>query len=151
MEVSDGHCSASPAVGGVILSSKAATPAPGQAPNPGPPLDRGSALPPPERPPGKAASVGLLDRNLSAKEASWEDIYLGEEVANRDTIDVSRLQQVVATVALAITFWTLALQTLVQANGQLEMPPIGDGFVWLIGLSSGVYMASKAAPKTPVS
>ena len=37
-----------------------------------------------------AGHKGSMDLNYNVAEASWEDLYLGEEVANRYVVDVSR-------------------------------------------------------------
>src|SRR6202035_2299900 len=37
--------------------------------------------------------VGKIDVNTAATDASWADLYLGEEQGNRDSIDASRLQK----------------------------------------------------------
>jgi hypothetical protein len=44
--------------------------------------------------------MGLMDINYSVKEASWADLYLGEEATNRYVVDVARLQKLILTVLL---------------------------------------------------
>jgi len=97
------------------------------------------------------ARMGLMDANNESNEASWADLYLGEEVANRYVVDVSRLQKVVITVLLVLTYagWLWHDFEKPPVAGFSDMPPVGETFVWLVGLSHASYLASKATPKTP--
>lgn len=101
--------------------------------------------------------IGTIDRNVAPGEASWSDLYLGEEQANRDGVDVSRLQKVVVTVLLVIVYiemlWA-AFSQIPLGSHPFAMPTVGNNFVGLLGLSHAGYLASKAASKTaapPVS
>src|SRR5262245_40216968 len=102
----------------------------------------------PPKPTGaRAASIGELDMNMAPREASWAELYLGEEAADRSTIDISRLQQMIITVLLGITYVVLQWQALVKVkDGALAMPTFDDksSFLWLLGLSHAAYIAYKA-------
>jgi hypothetical protein len=107
-------------------------------------------LPAPAPPPGQPDQVGKIDVNTSPRDAGWQDLYMGEEVANRDVIDVSRLQQLVATLLVAIVFYGDASDTLgiVKMRAPLALPPLGNDLINLLGLSQAGYLAYKAVPKT---
>jgi hypothetical protein len=145
-----GIVSGAPVVSAVVLNPKASMPA-----TPTPAMvaaqAQGFTLPPPQAPPGQDAQLGSLDRNLTPGEASWSDLYLGEEVANRNDVDVSRLQQLVATIALGVVFTGMLHAALshVTALGA-SMPAPDANFQWLLGISSGAYLALKAVPKSPM-
>ena len=86
---------------------------------------------------------------MTAAEASWADLYLGEEVANRNVVDISRLQKLVITILLIIAYITWLWEKL--GHGMPDgfvMPAPNDKFLWLLGLSHGAYLAYKATPKT---
>ena len=93
---------------------------------------------------------GSMDINYKVAEAGWADLYLGEEVANRYVVDVSRLQKLIVTVLLVLAYliylWKAFSPSL---SGELEMPAVGTTFLSLLGISHGAYLASKATPKTP--
>ena len=93
---------------------------------------------------------GSMDINYKVAEASWADLYLGEEVANRYVVDVSRLQKLIVTVLLVLAYliylWKAFSPSL---SGELEMPAVNTTFLSLLGISHGAYLASKATPKTP--
>jgi hypothetical protein len=141
-----GIVSGSAVVGGVIVNGKM------NAPNAPPPPDNAAI--------GTPTNVGLVDSNVDACEASWADLYLGDEVANRDVVDISRLQKLIVTVLLIMTYVQLLWFHLVvdlhpaKTAGLLpdahfaNMPQVGDSFIWLLGISHGAYLAYKAVPKT---
>lgn len=118
-------------------------------------------LPAPAPAAGLPAQIGSIDRNVTPSEASWADLYLGEEVANRNVVDVSRLQKLIITLLLVITYcemlWEQLGHVVVAAAAKptpsvgAAMPSVDTGFLWLLGISYGAYLAYKATPKTPSS
>lgn len=111
--------------------------------------------PGPQPVPGYPDQIGSMDRNVTAAEASWADLFLGEEVANRNNVDVSRLQKLFITVLLLVAYARLlwiALGSPDELTG-MNMPTVSDpqgghGFLWLLGISHAAYLAYKATPKT---
>jgi hypothetical protein len=93
---------------------------------------------------------GSMDINYKVAEASWADLYLGEEVANRYVVDVSRLQKLIVTVLLVLAYLIYLWEAFSPSvPGELAMPAVGTTFLSLLGISHGAYLASKATPKTP--
>jgi hypothetical protein len=143
-----GIVSASAVASNMILDRKKSQPAQtGRAPN--------TALNTAPPRPGQPDQVGSIDRNITPKEASWADLFLGEEVANRDVVDISRLQKLFITVLLVLTYIRLLWIGLGHPSSTtgFDMPPVSDpqggqGFLWLLGISHAAYLAYKATPKT---
>jgi hypothetical protein len=105
--------------------------------------------------PGQSDQVGSMDRNVTPDEASWADLFLGEEVPNRDVVDISRLQKLFVTVLLVVAYVRLLWMALGNPSPTtgIDMPPVSDpqggqGFLWLLGISHAAYLAYKATPKT---
>jgi hypothetical protein len=98
-----------------------------------------------------ADQKGSADINTSVNDASWSDLFMGEEAANRYVVDISRLQNLVFTVILGITYLTWLCGVLVKTDAVLAMPVIGSdsNFNWLLGISHLAYQGFKASPKTP--
>lgn len=161
-----GISSGSAVVSNVIAENKKTTPPPAAVPvqapvaaAPGNPTTRMSATngpmvvaaaPPP--PPATHRVVGALAANSTAGVASWSDLFLGDEEATYRTVDISRLQKLVITVLLAAIYLTYLWTELGKATigTALAMPTFGDdsnGFLWLLGISHGAYLAQKATPK----
>jgi hypothetical protein len=93
---------------------------------------------------------GSMDINYKVAEAGWADLYLGEEVANRYVVDVSRLQKLIVTVLLVLAYLIYLWKGFSPSgSGQLEMSAVDRTFLSLLGISHGAYLASKATPKTP--
>lgn len=96
-------------------------------------------------------NIGNIDLNAEPIEASWKDLYCGEEIANRDVVDVSRLQQLVTTLLLVMVYVGLLWRDLDSAafTGEfLKMPAVSTTFLGLLGASHAGYLAYKATPKT---
>jgi small-conductance mechanosensitive channel len=98
------------------------------------------------------AGKATLAKNADADDASWSELYLGEEQANKSTVDISRLQQLVITILLAIAFISLQWAALAKPDDAgMHMPSFDDNssFLWLLGLSHAAYLAYKAPTKKP--
>lgn len=99
-----------------------------------------------------AGSQSVLDVRASAAEASWTDLFFGEEASNKDTVDVSRLQQFTFTVILLFAFVANVLNQIAQyTSGRLDMPGLDLSAVGLMGLSNLAYLAAKQTAKPPVT
>lgn len=109
-----------------------------------------------------AESEGL-EKRASPRLASIADIFMGEEKANADTVDVSRLQNVVITVTLVLGFFSLLVEmmnsitaaTMLGAKGAIftSLPELGATFASLLLVSHATYLAAKAfdakSPSSP--
>jgi hypothetical protein len=99
---------------------------------------------------------GKVYGRVSSSDAQWSDIFMGDEVGNGDSPDLSKIQQ------FAITLLLVGIYSaqLVQMFGVLHvpgskaftffdaMPKLGDQFVVLMGISHASYLVYKAAPHT---
>jgi hypothetical protein len=110
-----------------------------------------SAPPAPVKSGDTALQVGAVDANGSVDDASWYDLFMGEDAANRYVVDVSRLQNLVFTLILGIAYLTWLSGFFVGTDTPREMPPIpaNSNFNWLLGISHLAYQGYKATPKTP--
>jgi hypothetical protein len=101
--------------------------------------------------PGQA---GAADANASVAEASWSDLFMGDDAANRYVVDISRLQKLIFTVILALTYlswlWVIFSK---DKPVPLEMPHIGpdSNFNWLLGISHLAYQGGKAITNVPAA
>jgi hypothetical protein len=102
------------------------------------------------------ASSGL-DTNDTPQLASIADIFMGEEEANADSVDVSRLQNVVITITLVMSFFYFLLEQmsnikmaamLSAANAIFDsLPPVGATFASLLAVSHATYLVAKSHDK----
>lgn len=95
-------------------------------------------------------TTGNIDRNEGPVDASWKDIYCGEEIANRNVVDVSRLQQVITSLLLVcvyVGFLWRELDTAAFTGNFAKMPAVDSNFLGLLGISHAGYLLYKATPK----
>jgi hypothetical protein len=111
----------------------------------------------------------VLDERLDPAAAGLADLILGEDATNRNRVDLSRLQNLVITVALVFTYAQMlidlvsaripfeqAQKVFTSSGGWFfpEMPPVGATFLGLLFASHAAYLAFKIpgsapAPATP--
>jgi hypothetical protein len=102
-----------------------------------------------------------LDAHARLDESRWADLITGEEAANANQVDVSRLQYLVITFLLLGSYLILLLRYLGSIDGTQvlmaahdaapvfpSMPPVDGTFLGLLVLSHGGYLAFKALPST---
>jgi len=107
-------------------------------------------------PPDTKASVsaehssGQLDRNVKPEQARLYDLVRGEEVGNRDVLDLTRLQNLFFTLILIGSYAVSLGSILVSASGSItEFPELGTSQLALLGISHAGYLTIKAVDKQP--
>ena len=99
-----------------------------------------------------AAQQSTLHVNLTPAEASWTDLFFGEESSNSQTVDVSRLQQFTFTLILLFVYGGKVLDTLGGAGAaQLDLPDLDPSALELLGISNGAYLLTKQTAKPAVT
>jgi hypothetical protein len=95
---------------------------------------------------------GILCINQDPKDASFNDIFTGEEINNCDRLDLSKIQMFYFTIIAVVTY-AVALYGLMHTNalnpGDLKnFPPLPDGLVALLTISHSGYLINKAVDHT---
>jgi hypothetical protein len=114
------------------------------APTPGVALAAAAAANP------NANRIGKVDVNASPQDASFADLYLGEDVTTRQSVDASRLQKLVITILLVTVYVQMLWSAFVDASATyhaFSMPIVGTNFLGMMGISHAAYLVAKAAPK----
>jgi hypothetical protein len=102
----------------------------------------------------KVKAQGQIIVNQNLEDASWSDLFKGEEVGNAAHLDLGKVQMFYFTLII-LTVYAIALgamfQASIQANAEkiASFPDLGTGMVALLGISHAGYLASKAVPHTP--
>jgi hypothetical protein len=90
---------------------------------------------------------GLLHRNADPSEASWVDLFRGEEIGNYKLVDMSKVQMLFFTVVVIATY-AACMVGMLRGNllvaGELSFPPFDDTLNALLGISHGTYLSVKA-------
>lgn len=90
--------------------------------------------------------------------ARWMDMFRGEDISTAASPDLSKIQQFLLTllvlgvyVAALLVMFLRQEATLIFPPGgtSASLPPISEGFIWLLGISHASYLAYKAAPHGP--
>jgi hypothetical protein len=140
-----GITSGSAVISSLITDAKKATPPPVAAVVGTP----ANATAPPR--PCPECQVGAMACHAGPENASWSDLYTGEEAGNFGVVDVSRLQKLVVTILLVMAFVVFLWGKLGEAATAtaLAMPSFDENgsFLWLLGISHAAYLAQKATPK----
>lgn len=93
-------------------------------------------------------SSGLLYANPSIADASFADMFQGDEIGNTAYIDVAKVQMFFFTVVSLLVYGT-ALFQMFKGGSFAEMPKLSDGLIALLGISHAGYLTSKTAESTP--
>jgi hypothetical protein len=87
---------------------------------------------------------GTLFQNLNASQARWSDLITGEQTGNCAYLDVARLQMCFLTL-IAVVIYAVLLNTMLTQTALIAtLPPLNDGLLFVIAISHGGYLLSKA-------
>ncbi|MGB6307513.1 MAG: S53 family peptidase, partial [Steroidobacteraceae bacterium] len=126
----------------LILSAKQANPA---------------AAPPPAPKDSDKFIDGIVVKRRSGLRPQWSDLVLGDEAGNADVIDISKVQQLVLSLAAMLAYAYAIAHVMVDvapvsavAKGHMipGLPGMADGFLALIGASHATYLGYKAVSHT---
>ncbi len=94
------------------------------------------------------ASQGLLHKNSDPSEASWVDLFRGEEISNWRQVDMSKVQMLFFTVVV-IAAYSAALSamlrdvTTLRTAASLSFPEFSPTLNALLAISHGTYLSVK--------
>jgi len=94
------------------------------------------------------SAVGILTRNTHPQDARLHNLVGGEEIGNKETLDLTRLQNLFFTLVLVGVYAVSLGYMLVDATPISEFPELGSSAVTLLGISHAGYLTSKAVDKT---
>jgi hypothetical protein len=96
-----------------------------------------------------------VDQNHSPQDASWYDMFKGDDEANADYLDLSKVQMFFLTIILVLVYG-VALGTMFMGVGDgvspttltiTAFPTLSTTMVTLLGISQVGYLAYKAVPR----
>ncbi|WP_455210144.1 hypothetical protein [Kaarinaea lacus] len=97
------------------------------------------------------ADMGILSVKLGPEDASFGDLFKGEEIKNWDDVDLARLQMFFFTIIVAIIYCIEVYQIVAfgDLSENIALPAVDEGMVTLTGISNTAYLGSKAIDQTP--
>jgi hypothetical protein len=97
---------------------------------------------------------GILYKNPSVTDASFSDMFEGNEVGNAAHIDLSKVQMFFFTVVIAVAY-VVALWDVMSSEAiygaSFAFPAISTGMVGLLGISNLGYLGTKGVDHTAKS
>jgi len=99
-------------------------------------------------------SEGLLYQNPRARDASFTDMFEGDELGNAAYVDLSKVQMFFFTVTVAVAYVVglldiLSTEAIYGAN--FTFPAVSTGMVGVLGISNVGYLAAKSVDHTQKS
>lgn len=91
---------------------------------------------------------GLLHKNATPAEASWADLFRGEEISNYQLVEMSKVQMLFFTVVVIFTYVAVLAKMLGNAQALLlpasiDLPAFSQSLNALLGISHGTYLSVK--------
>jgi hypothetical protein len=97
---------------------------------------------------------GLLYTNPTAGDASFTDMFEGNEVGNAAHVDLTKVQMFFFTMAVA-TAYVYGLWDIISTDAiygpDFTFPSVSSGLVGVLGISNFGYLSGKAVDHTPKS
>jgi len=89
---------------------------------------------------------GRVFARTDAADASWADMFRGDETSNAGDADLSKVQQFFISLLLVAVYGAAVWKLFGEPGPVSSLPPLSEKFVWLMGISHASYLAYKAAP-----
>lgn len=90
---------------------------------------------------------GVLYSNPNLSDASFADMFQGDELQNTNYLDLAKIQMFLFTVisafAYAASLWDMFCKAKGASGGLEMMPELSDGLVAILGISHAGYLSSK--------
>jgi hypothetical protein len=94
--------------------------------------------------PAGIRSIGTVEVRESPSNASWADLFRGDETGNFAYVDLGKVQMLLLTVVVLLAYG-LALFGLLSGDGPyLKLPMVAEGMVAILGISHAGYLTTKA-------
>lgn len=91
------------------------------------------------------AVEGQIVKNKTITEASFADLFMGENVDNFTLLDMGKLQMFFFTILSVLAYAVAIGQSLKAPELPASLPDVGSGMLPILGISHAGYLISKAA------
>ncbi|MBI5649980.1 MAG: hypothetical protein HZC40_05950, partial [Chloroflexi bacterium] len=103
-----------------------------------------------------ATAAGVLQRNKEPAQASWLDLFRGDEVGNYVVVDMAKVQMFFFTLVVVFAYG-VSIAALLRDSAVLshplgvDLPAFSNSLNTLLGISHGAYLSVKAFDHTEVA
>jgi hypothetical protein len=98
---------------------------------------------------------GILYKNPSMQDASFFDLFEGDEIGNAANVNLAKVQMFFCTVIVAIAYCSALWHAMVMddkspllTGTQFSFPQLTSGLIALLGINNGGYLGSKSVDHT---
>lgn len=99
----------------------------------------------------QVSADGVVFENAQPKDASFVDIFQGDELADAHLVDLSKVQMFFFTIVAAALFLSDVFRQLSQATDltKVTLPVLPETLITLMGISHAAYLGNKTVTRTP--
>lgn len=99
--------------------------------------------------PEKVDTVGQIICNKNPDDASWSELFKGDEVGNAAHLDLGKIQMFYFTVVVWFAYAIALISKLKGGSPIIDaFPDVGSGMMTLLGISHAGYLANQAVSHT---
>ena len=93
---------------------------------------------------GALRAVGHVEVRPSPTEASWADLFRGDETGNAAWVDVGKVQMLLFTLVIVVAYTVLLFQQFGGEESLTALPAVPESMIALLAISHAGYLATKA-------
>jgi hypothetical protein len=96
-----------------------------------------------------ATAQGQVVYYQSPADASWSDMFTGDEISNATHLDLGKVQMFFFTVILVLAYGVALGSLFLHTHGKIaSFPRVDPGMIALLGISHAGYLSYKAVPRS---
>ena len=95
----------------------------------------------------RKADAKLIAYKAGFEEASWQDLFRGDETGNFPYLDLAKIQMFFFTVVLVVVYGVGIAHLLAGSAAVTALPEMDSSMIALLGISHAGYLANKAVPR----
>ena len=88
----------------------------------------------------------VIARKAAIAEASWTDLFKGEDATNSNRVDMARVQMFFFTLVLVVVYGAALAKLFFGAKSVVSFPDFDSSMAALLGISNAGYLVNKAVP-----
>ncbi|MGZ7136420.1 MAG: hypothetical protein ACXVHY_11130 [Methanobacterium sp.] len=96
-------------------------------------------------------NIGTVVKRNDPNEASFFDIFTGDEILGSGSVNMAKLQMFFFTIIILIVYCVLLLDLMTKPEPITGFPELSTGLIALLAISHGGYLTEKSIPSTPTT
>lgn len=96
---------------------------------------------------GTVLARGQMVAKPELKDASWADLFNGDQTGNAAVLDLGKVQMFYFTLVLVLAYGVAVGKLFYAAGAITSLPVLDPGMVALLGISQAAYLTNRAVPR----